>query len=120
MTQPLALVCYEKLLPGSQVVNRLRDEGYRVQTVSGAAALLACAAREKPLLVLAELDTEGVCSAIGRLRQDPATRHLPVIGFAAGEAAQAAGREAGATLVVSATGLVPQLKELLDQALEVR
>ena len=33
---------------------------------------------------------------------------------------QAAARDAGATLVVSASGLLPQLEELLDQALEVR
>src|SRR5262245_49139849 len=34
MTEPLALVVYEKLLPGSQLVNRLQDLKYRVQTVA--------------------------------------------------------------------------------------
>src|SRR5438445_9362650 len=33
MTTPLALVFYENLLPGSQLVNRLQDLGYRVQTI---------------------------------------------------------------------------------------
>jgi hypothetical protein len=28
MTQPLALVYYEKLMPGSQLVNKLRDLNY--------------------------------------------------------------------------------------------
>ena len=32
MTQPLALVWYEKLMPGSKLVNRLQDLGYRVLT----------------------------------------------------------------------------------------
>jgi hypothetical protein len=30
VTRPLAIVFYEKLLPGTQVVNRLTDLGYRV------------------------------------------------------------------------------------------
>ena len=38
MTQPLALVLYEKLLPGSQLVNRLQDLNYRVQTIADAAS----------------------------------------------------------------------------------
>ena len=37
--QPLALVLYEKLLPGTQLVNRLQDLNYRVQTVNDAALL---------------------------------------------------------------------------------
>ncbi len=42
MTQPLALVFYEKLMPGSQLVNRLQDLNYRVQAVndSGVAAAM--------------------------------------------------------------------------------
>ena len=36
MTQPLALVLYEKLLPGSQLVNRLQDLNYRVQAIADA------------------------------------------------------------------------------------
>ena len=38
MTQPLALVLYEKLLPGSQLVNRLQDLNYRVQTIADPAS----------------------------------------------------------------------------------
>src|SRR2546423_14440364 len=43
MTQPLALVFYESLMPGSQVVNRLQDLKYRVQTINDPAMLLDCA-----------------------------------------------------------------------------
>src|SRR5580704_10308778 len=83
-TQPLALVLYEKLLPGSQLVNRLQDEGYRVQTVPGTDALVAAAEQEKPLIVLADLApaTAKVPEVIGRLRQNAATSHIPVIAFA--------------------------------------
>ncbi len=122
MTQPLALICYEKLLPGSQLVNRLQDLGYRVRALDDAWSLPGCAEREKPLVVLADLDTAGACEAIARLKQGAATGHLPVIAFAGQDQAgmQAAARDAGATLVVSVSGLLPQLEELLDQALEVR
>ena len=40
MIQPLALVFYERLLPGSQVVNRLQDMRYRVQVVGDPAGLV--------------------------------------------------------------------------------
>ncbi len=117
----MALVCYEKLLPGSQLVNRLRDLGYRVQVVGEGSSLPAVAEREKPLIVLADFAVAGVCEAIPRLKQAASTKHVPVIVFAekAKKDSQAAARAAGATLVVSASGLLPQLKELLDQALEV-
>ena len=81
MTQPLALVLYEKLLPGSQIVNRLQDLNYRVEVVTDPALLPNAAEQSKPLLVLADLDStrENVCAALGRLKQNPATEHLPVI-----------------------------------------
>ena len=43
MTQPLALVFYEKLMPGSQLVNRLQDLNYRVQAVTIGVAAAMCA-----------------------------------------------------------------------------
>jgi CheY-like chemotaxis protein len=123
MSRPLALVCYEKLLPGSQLLNRLQDLGYRVQAVTDAGTLAACAEQEKPLLVLADLESSRtrVCDAIIELRRNPATQHLPVVAFAREEAAglQEAARAAGATLVVNEAGLLSQLRQLLDQALQV-
>ena len=123
MSGPLALVCYEKLLPGSQVVNRLQDLGYLVHAVADAGALVACAEQEKPLLVLADLESSRgiVCEALAEIRKNQATRHLPVIAFAREEEAslQQAARVAGATLVVSEAGLLNQLPQLLDQALQV-
>ena len=53
--QPLALVFYEKLLPGSQLVNRLQALQYRVQAVNNAGELLAAVRREMPMLLLADL-----------------------------------------------------------------
>ncbi len=123
MTQPLALVLYEKLLPGSQLVNRLQDMKYRVQAITDAGALASCAEQEKPLLVLADLTSAhgDICEIIKNLKQNPATRHIPVVAFADEKAVelQSAAQTAGATLVVSETALLNHLPQLLDQALQV-
>ena len=41
MSQPLAVVFYERLMPGSQLVNRLQDLNYRVLAINNAALLAA-------------------------------------------------------------------------------
>lgn len=123
MTQPLALVVYEKLLPGTQLVNRLQDLHYRVQAVGDADTLCACALQEKPLLVLADLTsaTRNVCAAINALRQTPGTDHIPVIAFGPEDAAalQQAALDAGAVLATSEAAILNHLPELLEQALHV-
>jgi len=120
--QPLALVFYEKLMPGSQLVNKLQDLNYRVQTVSDPALLQPGALQESPLLVVADLAGGGeVFSAIAGLKADAATGHIPVIAFAAEGATQAmaAARKAGAKLVVSEIAIANHLAELLNQALQI-
>lgn len=123
MTQPLALILYEKLLPGSQLVNRLQDSGYRVQTISKADTLVESAERDKPIIVLADLAPASakVPEVIGRLRKNMATSHIPVIAFADEKetALQDAARNAGATLVVSDAGILTHLQPFLEQALRV-
>jgi len=123
MTQPLALVLYEKILPGSQVVNRLQDLNYRVQTLADADRLTECAEQAKPMLVLADLEsTRGnVCAALARLKQHPATGYIPVIAFGGDKTPQlqAAAQAAGATLVVSETAILSHLSQFLERALQI-
>jgi PleD family two-component response regulator len=123
MAQPLALFLYEKLLPGGQLVNRLQDLGYRVQTLSKARELVENAEREKPLLVLVDLepnDAEALGS-ISKLRQNAATAHIPVIAIASptNTPLQENARTAGATLVVNDHAILVHLNEFLEQALQV-
>jgi CheY-like chemotaxis protein len=124
MTEPLALVLYERLMPGSQLVNRLQDRKYRVQTISDPALLVQSAEQTKPMFVLADLEPSAakVCEAIGRLRQNPSTAHIPVIGFGTepseGIADQA--RQAGANLIASEAAILGHLDQLIDQALDIR
>src|SRR5258705_10085449 len=124
MTQPLALFLYEKLLPGGQLINRLQDMGYRVHSISNPSELVEVAEKEKPLLVLAELEPRQakVCEAISRLKTNAATAHIPVIAFtssAATASVHSEARTAGATLVVSDTAILAHLNLFLDQALQI-
>jgi CheY-like chemotaxis protein len=123
MTQPLALVFYEKLLPGSQLVNRLQDLNYRVQTANDLPALIRCAQTDGPMLVVLDLGSkrDDVCRAIATLKAESSTQHIPIIAFAGEQATklQAAAQKAGATLVVGEATLMNYLPELLNQALQV-
>jgi hypothetical protein len=77
--QPLAIVFYEKLLPGSQLVNRLQDLNYRVLTVNDPTVLLATVQREMPMLLLADLASRAdIPRVIAELKADAATAHIPV------------------------------------------
>jgi PleD family two-component response regulator len=123
MTQPLALVLYEKLMPGSQLVNRLQDLSYRVQTISDPALLTQCAEQAKPLLVVADLESaqDKVLGAIQGLRQNAATRHVPVIGFSKDDTPErrTSAEKAGITLFVTEAAITNHLPQLLERALEL-
>jgi len=123
MTQPLALVLYERLLPGSRLVNLLQDLKYRVQTIADPGLLVECAEQVKPMLVLADLDSprNDVCAAINRLKKNTTTQHIPVIAFGAENAVelQNTAKAAGVTLVVGESALLNHLPQFLEQALQV-
>lgn len=123
MTQPLALVLYEKLLPGSQLANRLQDLNYRVQTISDPALLNQCAEQAKPLLVVVDLESsqQSVLPAITALKQNSLTKHLPVIAFAKEDSPEKrqAAEHAGITLFVTEAAITNHLPQLLSQALEI-
>jgi CheY-like chemotaxis protein len=122
MLLPLAIVFYERLMPGSQVVNRLQDLNYRVLAINNAALLAASAKRETPLLLLADLDARAdVCDAIEKIKADPASAHLPVIAFAPDNRPEllSAAEKAGANFTVGESALIAHLPQLLDRALQV-
>jgi CheY-like chemotaxis protein len=123
MTKPLALVFYENLLPGSQIINRLTDLNYRVLSFHDSYLIEDQAEREKPLVVIADLTSRktDVCAAIKKLKENPATQNVPVLAFTSQKNVelQTAAREAGATLVASDTVILDQLPQLLEQALHL-
>jgi CheY-like chemotaxis protein len=120
--KPLALLCCSSTLLGSQLAARLQDLGYRVQTVHDAAALQEQCEREKPLVLLAEVsDRSGACAGIARVRESPATRHIPVLAFAASQdkALQSAAEQAGVSLLAGNAAVLEHLPQLLDQVLDI-
>ncbi len=123
MTTPLAFICYERLLPGSQLVNRLQDLGYRTQVVEDLARLVELAEREKPMVLIADLagGATDICAVISALKKNAGTKHIPVLAFTgqANTELQAVARQAGATLVAVEDAILNQLPQLLEQVLQV-
>jgi CheY-like chemotaxis protein len=122
MSQPLAIVFYERLMPGSQLVNRLQDLNYRVLAVGNLAQLAAIVKREMPLLLLVDLGARGeVGAVIGKIKADSTTGHVPLIAFLPDEKPEllAAAQTAGANFTIPDSGLAGHLPQLLQQALHI-
>ena len=117
------MLLYQKLLPGTQLVNRLQDLKYRVQTIGAPAELAESAAKFKPMVVLVDLGTSDpeLLREVRRLRERKETQHLPVIGFGATntEEAKKTALEAGVTLLVSDSAILSHLSQCLAKALEL-
>lgn len=123
MTQPLALVLYEQLLPGTKLVNQLQDLGYRVQTIEDPSEVLPMAERIKPLVLLADLRStrSNVLDAIAALRDNPATKHIPVVAIedAGKKPLGDSARTHGITMLTSEAAVSDHLPQILEQALRV-
>ena len=123
MTSPLALLLYERLLPGSALGNKLRDQGYRIQHLTDAASLATTAEQDRPLVVLVDLEMKNSdnFAAIRLLKANTTTAHLPILAFSSPrhEKLQADALAAGATLIASDEAILAQLPAMLDQAMLV-
>ena len=123
MTQPLIVVAYEKLLPGSQLVNRLEDHGYRVKSISDVALILETVVNEKPLLVIIDMEprVEEYAGCIAKLRSGSETSHIPIIALTEANnlETETVARRSGSTLVVSNSAILAHLEQFLQQALEI-
>lgn len=123
MTKPLAVVFYESLMPGSQLVNRLADLGWRTRMEAAASAVAAAARQEPPMVIIAELKLRhgDFCGVIKALKEAPETSHIPVIGFAPlrNTTLRTAALAAGAALVAADNAILEQLPQLLEHVLSL-
>jgi CheY-like chemotaxis protein len=107
----------------TQITRRLEALRYRVVTISRPDELVSRAEHEMPMVILADLEAGrgDVASAIGRLRANAPTSHVPVISFAAevNDATQASLAASGATNLVSEAAVLSHLPQLLDRALDI-
>lgn len=121
--QPLALVFYERVMPGSQLPTKLESLGYRVTVVNSTKDLFAAIKSLKPFIIIADLATKDkdICPIISLVRQDPETQYIPIIAIAdsSDKRLELTAREAGANLVVSEAAILMHLKPLLDQAIAI-
>ncbi|MBM3871819.1 MAG: response regulator [Verrucomicrobia bacterium] len=123
MTSPLALLLYERLLPGSALGNKLRDQGYRILHVTNLTDIAAIAAGEKPLVAFVDLEWKATdaSAAIRALKENPATHHVPILAFSSPRNVKLrdAALAAGATIIASDEAILTQLSAMLDQAMMV-
>ena len=123
VTKPLAIVFFEKLVPGNRLGHRLADLGWRVTEVKVATDLVAQARDQRPLLIIAELAlrTGDLCPVIEELARTPETSHVPVLGYGdpKNQKLVDAAVKAGARLVAAETGILDQLPQLLEHVLAV-
>ncbi len=122
MSEPLAVVYYSSIIPGSRLATRLQDLGYRVHPLAALADLPTACEREKPMIALVEISPAADGQReVKALRANPATAHIPVLAFCGphDKAFSAAAHEAGVSLLASSASALEQLPMLLDQALEV-
>ncbi|NBR85374.1 MAG: response regulator [Verrucomicrobia bacterium] len=123
MTSPLALLLYERLLPGSALGNKLRDLGYRILHVTDLTGIVATAEKEKPLVAFVDLEWRNTdaCAAIQSLRSAANTHHIPVLAFSSPrhEKLQEAALAAGAAVIASDEAMLAQLPAMLDRAMMV-
>jgi len=123
VTRPLAIVFYERLLPGTQVVNRLTDLGYRVTATQTAVDVPRLVREHHPMVLIADLALRNgdFCGIIGQLRASPDLAHVPILGYCdlKNRRLVDAALEAGAKLVAADHGIPDQLPQLLDHVLSV-
>ena len=122
VTQPLAIVFHERLMPGSQLVNRLQDLSYRVLAADNSDSLAATVKLETPLLLFLDLKAPGdILGIISAIKADTTTAHVPIIGFApdAETDVMEAAKKSGANFAVADSAVANHLRHLIDQALLV-
>ncbi len=123
MTKPLALLCYEKLLPGSQLITRLEDLGYRVHALLDAHDLAQAAEKERPMVLAIDLTSvkNDICAQIKRIHENPKTNHLPVLAFGPSDEPELQSKAiaAGAKVVIGEEAVLQHLPQLLERALEI-
>ena len=122
MNSPLVLIHYQNLMPGSRLVHRLEELGFRVMSASPSSSLADQVRELSPMAMVCDLepDVDQHLEAIRTIKGDLQTQHLPILAYAnLGDGLEEAARLAGATLIADRSGVLSQLPNLMDHILEV-
>lgn len=123
MTKPLAVLLHEKAMPGSKLVSKFEEMDYRVMTVIDPGDLVALALKERPMLVVADLTNRrgDVLVAIGGLRAEESTAHIPVLAYTPreDEKLREAALMAGVKVLATDATILPHLPQFVEHALQL-
>lgn len=123
MTKPLAVLLHEKAMPGSKLVSKFEEMDYRVMTVIDPGDLVALALKERPMLVVADLTNRrgDVLVAIGGLRAEESTAHIPVLAYTPreDEKLREAALKAGVKVLATDATILPHLPQFVEHALQL-
>ncbi|MBL9136304.1 MAG: hypothetical protein JNK85_10565 [Verrucomicrobiales bacterium] len=123
MTKPLALLLHEKLMPGSQLVNKFEELDYRVVTLSDPGQLPEYVRVEMPMIVVADLTNRrgDVLATIAAMLADEATAHVPVIAYSSreDEKQREAALKAGVKVLATDATITQHLPQFLEHALQI-
>jgi DNA-binding NarL/FixJ family response regulator len=123
VTQPLALVLYEKLLPGSRLKTRLSELGWRVEEIKSPEALIPSVKQHKPLVVITDLEfrSHGILPALNQVGTAQETSHVPILAYCNPSQTTLAqdALDARVKLVAAESGILEQLPQLLDHVLAI-
>jgi CheY-like chemotaxis protein len=123
MMKPLAFVCCENMVLGTQLVDRLQQLGYRVEVLADPGQLSSQTRAAKPFVIVSDLVYRGMdlVPVFKSLRHGKETEHIPIIGMTTSPNQQlhADAVAAGASVVAMESGILAQLPQLLEMALAV-
>ena len=123
MDSPLVLINYQNLMPGSRLVHRLEELGFRVKSASRSSSLADQVRELSPMVMVCDLepDMDQNLEAIRTIKGDLQTQHIPILAYAnLGDGfLEESARLAGATLIADRSGVLSQLPNLMDHILEV-
>ncbi len=123
MIKPLALVASERTIPGSQLLGKLNDLGYRTEHLTDLGRMVQVAEYMKPLVIFIDLKwrTRDPFLTINSLISNQETEHTPIVAYAPmdEEAALERALNMGASIVSGDNHVLAQLSQLLDQAMEI-
>lgn len=123
VTKPLALVASERTIPGSQLLLKLNELGYRTEHVNELGRMIQVVEYMKPLVILIDLKwkTRDPFLTINSLVSNKHTEHTPILAYAPMDEEDQLEKalNMGASIVSADNLVLRQLPLLLDQALEL-
>ena len=121
MLKPLAMLCMDSPVLGSQLAARLSELGYQIHEVKDPSKLFALTGKHMPFLIITELgqSRQKTLESIRLIRSADSTKHIPILGVdrLTSNQPDPDSLTSGITLVAAEKRILDQLPDLLEQLL---